>query len=56
MELVLDNTVCCIHLFIGLELSVPNKLSLTDIWTELHAAKIVPYLLSRFRKITKDDY
>ena len=55
MKLVLENKICCIHPFIGLELSVPNELCLTGMRTELHAAEIVPYPFRRFRKITKGD-
>jgi len=41
MKLVFDNKICCVHLFIGLELSVPNELLLIGIRTEFHAANFM---------------
>jgi len=55
MKLVLDNKICCIYPFIGLELSVPNELHFIGMRAELHSEKVLLYLilLGAFTKLRK---
>ena len=57
VKLVLGNKICCIHLFYGLDLAVPNELRLTGVPTETDSTKnCTLFFLGGFVKLRKATF